>query len=434
MLAKAQGKKMGLGRFGPTVHPKAYPAIAPIETRLQNSRTSVSNCPSFSSRFRLEHSLVPPNLIVLPSILRQIELDPADKYWFENIETGACLSTNIMNGPRQRDTDCCRDTDSTDSYTVAWICALEEEYFCASRMLDEEFPRPEISEDRDDNTYVYGRIEKHYVVIGCLPAGRYGTNSAARVARDMIRTFPRLRFALMVGIGGGAPTARNDIRLGDVVVSQPRDGFGGVIQYDLGKFKDGRFQRTGQLNAPPEKLLGVIPELRRLFSDKKKPDKLAEHLQRLDDMEDYQRPSVDKLHATAYPLVHGKSCDEVTPHSVVARPERRNHRVFQVHYGNIASGNSVLKDAIVRDKFANDPDLNILCFEMEAAGLMNNIPCLVIRGICDYCDSHKNDDWHKYAALTAASYARELLLVLRPQRVDSMLPWAGRVAQELQEG
>jgi nucleoside phosphorylase len=71
---------------------------------------------------------------------------------------------------------------------------------------------------------------------------------------------------------------------------------------------------------------------------------------------------------------------------------------------------------------------------MEAAGLMNNIPCLIIRGICDYCDSHKNDEWHNYAALVAAAYARELLLVLRPQRVDAMPPWAERVAQELQQG
>ncbi|OQD66310.1 hypothetical protein PENDEC_c049G03708 [Penicillium decumbens] len=333
-----------------------------------------------------------------------------------------------MNRPQQR------DPDSTGSYTVAWICALEEEYFCACRMLDEEFIGPEISEDNDDNTYVYGRIVKHYVVIGCLPVGRYGTNLAARVARDMIRTFPRLRFALMVGIGGGAPTTQYDIRLGDVVVSQPSDGFGGVTQYDLGKLKDGRFQRTGQLNAPPEKLLGVIPKIRRLFSDKRKPDRLAEHLQRLDDMEDYQRPAVDQLYAIEYPLVDGKACDKGASPSVVLRLERRNHRIFHVHYGNIASGNTVLKDAIMRDAYAKDPELNILCFEMEAAGLMNNIPCLVIRGICDYCDSHKNDAWHKYAALTPAAYARELLLVLRPQRVDAMPPWAERVAQELQQG
>ncbi|KAB8226961.1 uncharacterized protein BDW43DRAFT_28636 [Aspergillus alliaceus] len=326
-----------------------------------------------------------------------------------------------------------RDPDTTVSYTVAWICALEEEYFCACRMLDEEFAGPEISEDNDDNTYVYGRIAKHYVVIGCLPAGRYGTNSAARVARDMVRTFPRLRFALMVGIGGGAPSPRNDIRLGDIVVSQPRDGFGGVIQYDLGKLKNGHFQKTGQLNAPPEKLLGVLPEIRRLYSDKKKPDRLAEHLRLLDDMEDYQKPAVDRLYAADYSHVDGPGCDGCDLRAIVDRPERQNHRIVHVHYGTIASGNSVLKDAKVRDTYAQDPQLNILCFEMEAAGLMNNIPCLIIRGICDYCDSHKNDEWHNYAALVAAAYARELLMVLRPQRVDAMPPWAERVAQELQQ-
>ncbi|CAI7673138.1 unnamed protein product [Penicillium viridicatum] len=361
------------------------------------------------------------------TILVELSLSGAHQYTNRQRENSSS-STDQMNRPEQR------DPDSTDSYTVAWICALEEEYFCACRMLNEEFEGPEISEDNDDNTYVYGRIAKHYVVIGCLPAGRYGTNSAARVARDMVRTFPRLRFALMVGIGGGAPTTRNDIRLGDVVVSQPKDGFGGVIQYDLGKLKDGHFHKTGQLNSPPEKLLGVIPEMRRLHSDERKPDRLGEHLQRLDDMEDYHQPTVDRLYTTKYPHVDGQNCKECDSNSVVVRPERHNRRTLHVHYGNIASGNSVLKDAIVRDIYANDPELNILCFEMEAAGLMNNIPCLIIRGICDYCDSHKNDDWHKYAALTAAAYARELLLVLRPQRVDALPPWGERVAQELQQG
>ncbi|KAJ6004705.1 hypothetical protein N7540_013074 [Penicillium herquei] len=323
---------------------------------------------------------------------------------------------------------------SIESYTIAWICALEEEYFCASRMLDEEFTGPDISEDKDDNTYLYGRIAKHYVVIGCLPAGRYGTNSAACVARDMVRTFPHLRFALMVGIGGGAPTAQSDIRLGDVVVSQPKNGFGGVIQYDLGKtLQSGQFQRNGQLNAPPEKLLGVIPEIRRLYMDKKKQDRLAEHLQRLDDMEDYQKPALDHLYTADYLHVNGKNCGHCYSQSLVGRPVRSNHRAIFVHYGTIASGNSVVKDAKMRDLYANDPELKVLCFEMEAAGLMNNIPCLVIRGICDYCDSHKNDAWHNYAALTAAAYARELLLVLRSQKVDAMPPWADRVQQGLQQ-
>jgi nucleoside phosphorylase len=54
---------------------------------------------------------------------------------------------------------------------------------------------------------------------------------------------------------------------------------------------------------------------------------------------------------------------------------------------------------------------------MEAAGLMDNFPCLVIRGICDYADSHKNKRWQAYAALAAAACAKELLLVIPPADV-----------------
>jgi nucleoside phosphorylase len=49
---------------------------------------------------------------------------------------------------------------------------------------------------------------------------------------------------------------------------------------------------------------------------------------------------------------------------------------------------------------------------MEAAGLMDTFPCLVIRGICDYADSHKNGKWQPYAAATAAAYAKELLITI----------------------
>lgn len=337
-------------------------------------------------------------------------------------------SEDLMNRSKQ---EC---PDSSSRYTVGWICALEEEYECACRMLDEEFNGPE-TDEKDDNTYMYGRIANHYVVVGCLPAGRYGSNSAARVARDMVRSFPQLRFALMVGIGGGAPTEDNDIRLGDVVVSQPRDGFGGVIQYDLGKkLQNGRLEETGQLNAPSEKLLGVIPEMRRLYNDKRKPDRIFEHLRRMDDMEDYQRPMLDQLYRTEYQHEGGKNCGQCDQSQIVRRPERCLHRTVALHYGTIASGNTVMKDANLRDTYAKDPERNILCFEMEAGGLMNNLPCLVIRGICDYCDSHKNDEWHKYAALTAAAYAREFLLVLKSQRVRAMPSWADKVVGELKQG
>lgn len=190
---------------------------------------------------------------------------------------------------------------SIEDYTIGWICALQEEYEAACRMLDDEFDGPETNEVNDNNTYVFGRTGGHNVVIGCLPDGRYGTNSAASVARDMVRSFPNLKFALMVGIGGGAPTRERDIRLGDVVVSVPQGALGGVVQYDFGKrLSDGRFQRTSQLNAPPDVLLGALPEIKRRHNDPRKPDRIAEHLKRMDDMPDYRRPARDQLFRANY--------------------------------------------------------------------------------------------------------------------------------------
>lgn len=228
-----------------------------------------------------------------------------------------------------------------DQYTVGWICAIQEEYEVACKMLDRRFKGPRMSHPRDDNTYEFGQISDHHVVIGCLPFGDYGTNSAAAVARDMVRSFPKLRFALLVGIGGGAPTKRDDIRLGDVVVGASKGIHGGIVQLDAvkrHKLVDGSIstQFWRHLNGPPNVLLGALPKVQERY---------------------------------------------------------------------------------------NDPDLRILCFEMEAAGLVNTIPCLVIRGICDYADSHKNDEWHKYAALAAAAYTRELLHILQAENVTEQPSW-----------
>ena len=81
-----------------------------------------------------------------------------------------------------------------------------------------------------------------------------------------------------------------------------------------------------------------------------------------------------------------------------------------IHYGLIASGDQVMRHGATRERLRKE--LNVLCFEMEAAGLMDDFPCLVVRGICDYADSHKNKRWQGYAAATAAAYAKELLSVI----------------------
>lgn len=300
-----------------------------------------------------------------------------------------------------------------DSFTVGWICALQEEYEAACTMADEELEGPEYAEPNDNNTYFFGRIGEHRVVIGCLPAGRYGLTSATCVAQDMIRSFPRIRFVLMVGIGGGAPTPERDIRLGDVVVSVPSGNLGGVVQFDLGKQVNGRFERIGHMDAPPAELLSVLPEMRRRHGNPDQYGGIDEHLKRFDDDDRFHRPELDRLFRIDSPHRGAKrDCTECDPGGLVMREPRTSKRAIEVFYGTIASSNTVMKNPQIRDSYANDPELNVLCFEMEAAGMMNSFPCLVIRGVCDYCDRHKNDDWHFYAAATAAAYARELLCVV----------------------
>ncbi|KAF3289684.1 hypothetical protein TWF970_003449 [Orbilia oligospora] len=322
-----------------------------------------------------------------------------------------------------------------ENYTVGWICSLKEEYEAACRMLDEEFEPIDIKlsiSAEDPNTYEYGRINGHYLVIGCLPGGRSGPVSAATFATDMNRSFPNLRFTLLVGIGGGAPTETRDIRLGDVVVSQPDMDFGGVVQLDLWKRLQGNggedgnesrlFQRTGQLNSPPAFLLGAMPRILRFHNDTRRPDKLAEHIKPLiNAIPELRRPpqSQDRLFRANYRHQGVKeTCECYREDQVIERPPRAESREFMIHYGTIASLNFPMENVVERDRCARD--LRVLCFETEAAGLMNSTPCLVIRGISYYSDSHKNDQWNRYAALTAAAYAKELLITLRPVEVKEM--------------
>ena len=147
---------------------------------------------------------------------------------------------------------------SHEDYTVAWICALPLEAAAAKSMLDKT--HPQFSQPTgDDNAYTLGEISGHNIVIACLPSGVYGTISAATVAAHMRTTFPFIRFGLIVGIGGGVPSTKIDIRLGDIVVSKPTGDLSGVVQYDYGKtLVGGVFQQTGTMNQPPQVLLNAI--------------------------------------------------------------------------------------------------------------------------------------------------------------------------------
>ncbi|CAI7658082.1 unnamed protein product [Penicillium palitans] len=313
---------------------------------------------------------------------------------------------------------------SRDAYRVGWICPLEVEQIAAMEMLDEEHqPLPQPS--GDTNVYNLGSINNHNVVIAGLP--RAGNCSAATVVTQMRMTFPNLKYGLLVGIGGGVPTKTECgmIRLGHVVVSEPTGIHSGAVQYDHGKAKTGHFERKGSLALPPTALLNAAREVavRRQRLDY---DPIWMNIKRIQTSRRTLRrftfpgASNDHLYPSGY--THGQqgiSCEEsgCEPRQRIERPtDEEGDSFIVVHRGTIASGELVIKDAQMRDDLAQEH--GVLCFEMEAAGALTDFPCMVIRGISDYCDSHKNDQWHGYAAAVAAAYARQLFFHMSIEEVQ----------------
>ncbi|TLD03360.1 uncharacterized protein PgNI_12229, partial [Pyricularia grisea] len=308
-------------------------------------------------------------------------------------------------------------TIAPENFTVGWICALPIELAAAAEMMDEEFADLPCN-PTDSNIYSFGRIGNHNVVAACLPAGQMGTNQAAVVASHMNASFPSLRFGVLVGIGGGVPNldADIDIRLGDVVISQAADHYGGVVQYDFGKTgADGRVARTGSLNAPPRILLNALAKLR--ANDFRDRTQVVGHLSKLSSQPKFASPGPenDMLYEASSQHKAGATCVKCRPEDMVDR-ETRTTTDPRLFFGTIASGNQVMKDGLTRDRYSRELG-GVLCFEMEAAGLMNSFPCIVVRGICDYADAHKNKRWQPYAAATAAACAKELLSVIPREKV-----------------
>ena len=314
--------------------------------------------------------------------------------------------------------------DSPDSYAVAWITALPTERAAAEAMLDEEHTAPTgfARHQTDANVYTWGRVGDHNIVIASLAAGDYGTTSAATTASSLLASLPSIRIGLLVGIGSGIarPDDDRDIRLGDIVVSQPDGTTGGVCQYDLIKAKSGDMrERKGFLGRPPTVLLNALACIQAVHEqeDSKVPYFLRHMLDKKPKMgkRSKQNPGYvhqgvdnDRLFKASSDHVLGPDCRGCDAVGEVQR-DRRDTTDPDVHYGTIASGNTLIKNAATRDRIIADVGEECICFEMEAAGLMNHFPCLVIRGICDYADSHKNDRWQRYASATAAAYAKELL-------------------------
>jgi nucleoside phosphorylase len=303
-------------------------------------------------------------------------------------------------------------------------------------LLDKTHPHLQTS--RDQTGYVLGEIGVHNVVVAVMP--EVGNNCAARTAKQLLCDFPSVRLGLLVGIGGGVPDKEsgNDIRLGDIVVSKPTGGLSGVVQYDRGKSTIHGFEQTITLPKPPDVLLRAVEMLVSKHKEDKSqvPQYLHEMLERRPTMRGeygypgaehdqlfqatYNHPTTDHdqlLETTSTHHTH-QDCGGCDRSQVIVR-EERSCQDPQIHYGIIGSANIVLKNAAEREVLRKR--LKIICVEMEAAGFMETFPCLVIRGICDYADSHKNKKWQGYAAAAAAAYMKELLMTIPRQEVEKQV-------------
>jgi len=301
-------------------------------------------------------------------------------------------------------------------FEIAIICALTIEADAVEALFDnywdEEGP-PYDKVQGDPNAYSTGSIGRHNVVLAHMPG--MGTANASLVAANCRSSYPSVKLAIIVGVCGVVPftTADNsETILGDVVVST------GVIQYDLGQQlpeqfvrKDTLSESLGRPNVEIRAMLGKLQGVRGRRALQAKTAEYLRHLQRQPELAArYPGAAQDRLFVPTYRHVTDRvSCDACGCDGELVRRYRLDQAEPQVavHFGLIASGSTVMKSGKHRDDIAQRE--GVLAFEMESAGVWDSFPCVVIKGACDYADSHKTKSWQRYAAATAAACMKAYL-------------------------
>lgn len=279
-------------------------------------------------------------------------------------------------------------------------------------MLDDVHPSL-LNAVGDDNIYTLGHIGHHNIVILLSPFKSGGLSSAATM---MTHSFGRIRFCLLVGVGGGVPTQGADVRLGDVVVGSSGAISGGVALYAFDdSLLTARLQAVGTTVKSYSTLLTALSSLQasHMIEGSRLPEHLSGMAARYPALaweSRYPGQNHDELfEAQCEHNDPQRSCDHCDRSQLVTRPPRAR-RDPVIHYGLIASSNTLMTDGKFRDEVASER--GALCFGGPTAWLTSPYPHLVIRGICDYADQHSTFQWVSYAAATAAAYAKELLSVI----------------------
>lgn len=290
---------------------------------------------------------------------------------------------------------------------VLVVCALPKEARAVLATCDETFRLERYAPASDPNTYwvgTYRSIDKGTPARRILLAtSGMGNIGAAITATHALRSFPdEIEQVLMVGIAGGCPNPlkpEDHVRLGDIVVANEK----GIIQYDFIKRTVDGDEHRANPHRPSKQMMDAVVTL------------------------EVDRPAVGTYWDAIIQKVNSKTAEFTRPpmakdvlylgDAVVAHPSdsRRVGDNPRVHRGGIGSANILLKDPALRD-FVRDK-WGVRAIEMEGSGVLDagwamDRDVMVVRGICDYCDSHKSDDWQEYAALAAAAYARCLVEAL----------------------
>lgn len=306
---------------------------------------------------------------------------------------------------------------SREELRIAIVCALSQEAEAVEAVFDVcwDHDRPLFNKlSHDPNNYTIGAIGRHNVVLAHVPGK--GTGSAASVARACMMSFPNISLGVIVGVCGVVPGGGERERvLGDVIISEA------VIEYDFGFQTTRGFERTKDvrdvLPRPPPEIRAMLSKLEISSRRTHLEGRIAHHLKKLQPnpalQAKYPGKEKDRLFEPTY--IHRdekKTCEEVGCSGLTV-PRKRllstesDQATPAVHIGMIASGNAVVVSGAYRDKIAVEE--NIIAFEMEGAGAWDCFPCVVIKGACDYADSHKNDVWKRYAAATAACCLKAFL-------------------------
>lgn len=338
-----------------------------------------------------------------------------------DIATGTCTKTLMLKDQATEHIEGYTCHTHSD-YTIGWVCDSIEGQLAALYMLDdkhEDLPYPVDG----DNTYILGKIGGHNAVVAC-PLKSRNDKDDARTTTQMMSNFPNIAICLMIGTGSSISPK---VRLGDAVVSWSHIGYPTVLQRNMKN--DEPMKRTGPLSNLPGALLTALTKFQ---ADTLSHYQVLNHINYVQTREDIPRNFIkshlpedllfksDYNHISRIPDSSHKNneegyCQLCDKSMIVDRPPSKNN--FGIHYGLIASVNRAVIDANLRKKL-KECHTDITCVDTEVANIIHDeFPCIFIRGICDYADSHKNKAWQGYAAVTAAACAKVLLTALPVREV-----------------